>query len=130
MVRRDIAIMQSRIETGDIGITDASRQRKMLAVLRHYTLKDLPPKRKLKDQKFKDKHIVTREYIQVYTAGSMAFQKFRGGPVQALDLTIRTFIDLGYLAEYDKARSIKDFGTSGKCYQILNLPDIDVGEEK
>lgn len=128
VMRRDIAVMQSRIETGDVGITDGSRERKMLAVLRHYKQNQLPAKRRESQQKFKDNGIVTREYLQVYTRSNMAFAKFRGGAIQALDLTLKSFIQLGYIAEYEKAKASANFGFHGVCYQILNLPDT--GDEE
>lgn len=128
VVRRDIAIMKGRIETGDVGITDISRQRKMLAVLRHYSQNPLPEGRK-DQQKFKDNRVVTREYLQVYTRQSMAFSKFRGGAVQALELTIKSFIDMGYLAEYPKPKASENFGFHGRCYQILNLPNNQIEED-
>lgn len=129
VVRRDIAIMKGRMETGDVGITDGSRQRKLLAVLRYYLEHDLPRGR-ANQANFKNNRVVTREYLQVYTRGSMAFNKFRGGPVQALDLTLKSFIDMGYLAEYDKLKAVKDFNFHGKCYKILDVPNVSAGEDE
>jgi hypothetical protein len=129
VVRRDIAIMKGRLEAGDVGTTDQSRHRKMSSVLKHYVHNDLPEGR-AKDQRFKDQRIVTREYLQVYTRGSMAFNKFRGGAVQALNLTIQAFIDMGYLAEVEKSKAVKDFSFHGKCYRILSVPDTELGDEK
>jgi hypothetical protein len=129
LVRRDISIMRGRIETGDVGITDHSRLRKMTSVLRHYLFDPLPPKR-AKDEKFKAQRVVTREYLQVYTRGSMAFNKFRGGPVQALELTIRSMIEQGYLSEMDKVKAVKAFSFHGKAYTILDVPEMNLGDEE
>jgi hypothetical protein len=130
VVRRDIGIMKGRLEEGDVGVTAASRSRKLASVLKHYINDELPKKRVAKDQKFKDQRVVTREYLQVYTAGNMAFKKFRGEAPQALELTIKSFIDAGYLAEMDKAKAVAQFQFHGKCYRILSVPDTNIGDEE
>lgn len=124
LVRRDISIMQRRIESGDVGMNDTSRERKMLMILRHYLENDLPPKVKLKNQTFKEQGVVTRAYLQVYASQSPAFNKFRGGAVQALNLSIQALIDNGYLAEVPKEKAVKNHGFNGKMYRILSLSDF------
>lgn len=129
VVRRDIAIMQRRIESGDVGITDHSRQRKLQSVIKRYLNHPLPNYWANDCQHMKDQMVVPRKYLQVHTAQSSAFSKFRGGAVQALNLTIQAMIDNGYLAEIDKVRTAKDFKYSGKLYRILVVTDIPAGDE-
>lgn len=127
IVRRDIAIMESRISSGDVGSTDLSRHRKLAAVIRHYMQKPLPPSR-LSEQKFKDNGVVTRKYLQVYCAQSSAFAKYKGGTTLALGLTLQSFIDQGYIAEVEKSKAVKDFSFNGRCYRILDIPSEHFGE--
>lgn len=119
VVRRDIAIMQRRIESGDVGVNDTARERKLRTILRHYMVAPLPTT-SAKWQKFKDKGLIPRSYLQTYAAQSSAFSKFRGGSTQALNLTVSSLIDSGYLADVEKSKTAKEFGFSGKVYQILN----------
>lgn len=128
VVRRDIGIMQSRIEDGDVGATDQSRQRKLMSVLKKY-MSDPLPKGRAGEQQFKDNSVVTRKYLQTYCSQSIAFNKFRGGATQALSLTIQSFIDQGYLAEMEKSKVSKDFSFNGKCYRVLTLDNNKHGDE-
>lgn len=128
VVRRDIAIMQRRIESGDVGVNDVARERKLRTIIRNYMLKDMTGVNREKNQKFKDKGMVTRAYLQTYSAQSAAFNKFRGGSTPALNLTITSLIDSGYLAEVDKATVGKEFGFSGKVYRILSIDEEETKE--
>jgi len=120
--------MQSRIEDGDVGATDQSRQRKLMSVLKKY-MSDPLPKGRASEQQFKDNSVVTRKYLQTYCSQSIAFNKFRGGATQALSLTIQSFIDQGYLAEMEKSKVSKDFSFNGKCYRVLTLDNNKHGDE-
>ena len=122
VVRRDIGIMHKRIATGDVGVTDTSRERKMHSIIRRYVENPLPKSHE-GAKKLKEAGIVTRQYLQVYCAQSVAFSKFRGGATHALNLTVQSFIDSGYLAEVEKGLAVKNYGFHGKCYRILSLSD-------
>lgn len=129
LVRRDIQLMKRRIETGDVGSTDTTRERKMHAVIRHYFNSDIPKNHK-EATLLKEQGGITRKYLQQYCSQSVAFTKFRGGTVQALELCIRSLIDTGFLQEIDKVKAVKDYGFHGKCYRVLSLLDSAAFGEK
>lgn len=128
IVRRDIAIMQRRIETGDVGVTDQSRQRKLLTIIQKYFKTELT-KTWAPYQHMKDQMVIPRTYLQVFSAQAASFTKFRGGATQALNLTVQSMIDSGYIAEIEKSRAAKDFKFAGKLYRVLSIPDANLGEE-
>jgi len=123
LVRRDIGIMKRRIEIGDVGVTDKSRERKLAMIISNYLNKPTP-KSHQEAERLKAGNVVSRRYIQVYCGQSAAFSKFRGGAVQGMDLAIKSFIDNGFLAEVPKEKAHKVYAYHGKCYQILNLPGV------
>ncbi len=127
LVRRDISIMQRRIEGGDVGVTDTTRERKMLSVIKFYLTNELP-KSQADSGPLKANGAITRKYLQVYCKQSPAFNKFRGGDVAALNQTLQSLIDQGYLAEIKKEDAVKNYKFHGKCYQILNLPETNLGD--
>ncbi len=130
VVRRDIGVMQGRIESGDVGSSDESRYRKLTAVLKHYE-RDPLAKSYAKWQKFKDKGVVTKAYLQQQVATSNAFKRYRGGneTVAALHSAIQSFISQGYLVPMSKSDAKEAFGFHGDCYRIISVPDVNIGEE-
>lgn len=120
IICRDIHIMKRHIETGDVGITDSSRQRKLISVLEAYKKNPLMPSF-IQYQKFKDRGCIPRRYLQQLTSSYPAFAKFKGGSINALNITIQSLIDDGTLSEVSKADAFKDFSFHGKCYRILGV---------
>lgn len=128
VVRRDIAIMQRKMEGGDVGTGDKTRERKMMQVLKNY-LKNELPKTHHDSLPLKKQGIIARKYIQIYTWQSTSFNKFRAGAVPALNITIQSFIDNGYLVEIPRDKAVKDYGFHGRCYRIQPLPETDFHED-
>ncbi len=129
IVRRDIGIMKRRIETGDVGATDTTRERKMHAVIRHYFANPVP-KSHPEAIKMQADGVVTRKYLQIYCSQSMAFTKAQGGTVRALDSTIKSMIDSGFMVEVEKATLVKNYSFSGKSFRVLSMLDSAAfGEE-
>lgn len=128
VVRRDIAIMARRIEIGDVGVSDNARERKMATIIKRY-LETGGPASHAENVELRKANIVSRKYLQIYTRTSTAFTRDRKGTVAALDLTIKSFIDNGYLGEAPKDKVHKNYKFHGKCYFILGLPDYSTEEE-
>jgi hypothetical protein len=128
LVRRDIGIMTRRIETGDVGITDTTRERKLHSIIRKY-FEGETPKTHPEAAKLREQGIVTRKYLQIYCSQSSAFNKARNGATPALNTAIQSLVDSGFLVELDKAKVIKEFAFHGKCYRVVNLGDQPQGEK-
>lgn len=123
VVVKGIEIMQRRMESGDVGMNDNARERKLLSVMKKYLKEPVPKSYKVSDA-MRLQGIVPRKYLQMAVSSSTAFAKHRSGSSnQSLDLSIRSLIDSGWLTEYPKDKAIAEFEFHGKCYRIINLPD-------
>lgn len=126
MVNRDIKAMEERLRSGGIGNDDRSRMMLVASVLRGlYTDRSSAafhvPRSMLKDG------VVPRSYIQAKTMSSVAFSG--AGPGRSLDDTLRTMCDNGYIYEMDRSTLHTLYGTRGKAYKVVTLPDDKVIED-
>ncbi len=122
LIRRDIAIMKRRIEAGDVGVGDATRERKLIMLMREYLANELSPSYKI-PKEMQKAGIVPRAYLQIRTSRLSTFNTSRAGATRALDDALRSCCDSGYIMEVDKAKLMDTFGTTGRAYRILSLPD-------
>jgi len=124
VVRRDIAIMKRRLDGGDVGSGDTSRERKLVALLKEYLVNPVPASYKVPDA-MRQNSIVPRSYMQVRTNRAAAFYNHRLGSNKALDDTVNALIANGYLMEVAKDKVVEAYSYHGKAYRILKLPDYD-----
>lgn len=129
VVRRDIAVMQNRITSGDVGLGDSTREKKLLMLMHQYLTKTSFPKSYQISEKMQKAGVISRRYLQMSTSALTSFSTHRGGQSAALDSALRSLIDNGYIQEYTKDKSSKNFAFSGKCYLILNLPLSEMQRE-
>lgn len=121
LIRRDIALMSRKIDEGDVGVNDTSRERKVIAIIRDYLVNGAPASYGIIDSLRRD-GIIPRNYLQKRTATVTSFSSHRSGSTVALDQTVRSLIDSGYLVEASKDKILKEHGTHGKCFKIVHLP--------
>lgn len=123
VVRSDIAIMTKRISSGDIGFDDHSRERKLMDITQEYL--------EAFDNSYQDRTrpgmredgVVTRAYLQTRCARLRVFKAHRLGYTQAMDITIKNFLDSGFFAEVGPADAMAKYQYRGKCYKVLSLPN-------
>lgn len=120
VVRRDIAAFQARKKNGDIGTDDHAREQKLLALARRYICNGVPDSYKV-PKEMQQKGIIPRVYFQRSISKSNAFTNHRVGASMALDMTVRSLIDSGYLMEYPKTKLVEEFEYHGRCYMALKL---------
>jgi hypothetical protein len=121
LVMRDIKIMERKIKEGDVGLSDASREKKLFSISLNYLTKTVSNSYGVPDQMKKD-GIIPRKFFQVNTQRVTCFTNHKLGQIASLDMTIRSLCDGGYLAEVPKVECIQKYQFHGKCYRILNLP--------
>jgi len=121
LVRRDINIMRNKLEKGDVGMGDHSRQRKLVNILREY-MEGMPAQGYKPNPKMHSDNVVPSSYLQIRTARLAVFAKNRMGATQSLTQAIREFTDAGWLKEIEKAKAMVDYNYRGKCYMIVDLP--------
>jgi hypothetical protein len=124
VVMRDIAIMSKRLESGDVGTGDNSRERKLVSVLKEYLTKPVSASYKVPDS-MRENSIVPRNYLQIRTNSASSFTGHRNGKNRALEESIQSLVSDGYLMEVAKDKVVDAYGFHGKAYRILKLPDYD-----
>lgn len=122
LIRRDIAIMRRRIESGDIGTGDGVRERKLISLIKEYLSKPTAISYHV-PVGMREAGIVPRAYLQIRTSRLAAFSTHRLGATKALDESIRSLCDSGYIMEIDKAKAFDAYGSNGRAFRILSLPD-------
>lgn len=122
LIHKDIAIMSKRIEAGDIGNGDDARERKIVKMLKEYLEAPVPSSYGIPDDLRKNS-IIPRKFLQIRTARQAVFASHRAGASTALDYTMRSMCDNGYVMEVDRNKMAEQFNFHGKAYRILHVPN-------
>jgi hypothetical protein len=130
LVRRDIAMMSKRMESGDVGAGDKARERKLVATIKDYIIrKEIPKSYGVNMQMHKD-GILPRKYLHARTQQVAAFYNHKLGHQRALDDAITQCISNGWLMLCDQPKVIEAYHHHGKAYRVLDLPDYAVQGNK
>lgn len=121
LVRKDIQIMQRRMESGDVGMGDHTREKKALAIMADYIRNGAGDGYKV-PAKMHTNGIIPRKYLQMRAARAACFSQHKLGSTAALDQVLRSLVDNGYIMESDKKSLSDNYNFNGKAYMILNLP--------
>lgn len=122
LVRRDIQIMSRKIQDGDVGTGDGTRERKLLSIVKTYLSGNIAPGYKIPEDLIAA-GIVPRKYLAIRTQQISSFTSHRAGATTALDITLRSLVDSGFLSDVNKDQVAEKYGFHGKCYRILHIPD-------
>lgn len=121
IVRRDIAIMSRKLTSGDVGVSDISRERKLLSMIAQY-FRDGNIASYNVPESLRKNSIVPRKYLQIRVGRVLSFAQHRFGATKALDDTLRSLVDSGYIMEMDKSKLVQDHGFHGKAFRVLDVP--------
>lgn len=124
LIMSDIAIMQKRMESGDVGLNDTSRERKAVTIIQEYLSKPVPKSYKVSDD-MRQAGIIPRPYLQQRTARVSSFYKHKFGPNKALDETLSQLISSGYVMEVKGDKLVDMFNYHGRAFRVLRLPDYE-----
>jgi hypothetical protein len=131
IVRQDIAMMQKRLDSGDVGQGDTTRQRKLMTIIKDYRDKegDLPKSYKV-NPAMRANFIVPKHFLQMRTQQVAAFYNHKLGQSRALNETIQQCIESGYLMEVKPDKLVEGYNYHGRAYRILEIPDYQAMSEK
>lgn len=124
LIRRDIAIMKTRLESGEIGSDDQARERKALAVIKDYFVRELSEGYGVSPA-MRENAIIPHKVLQIRCQKSPAFTAHRAGPTEGIKQVMKSLVESGYLMEVEKNAMVQAYSFHGKCYRLLNLPDFD-----
>lgn len=122
LVLSDIAIMQKRLEGGDVGLNDASRERKLVDIMKNYIAKPVPASYKIPDA-MREAGIVPRNYLQTRIARVSSFYKHKFGVSKALDESLQQMVANGFIMEVKQDKLVEMYSHHGRAYRVLKLPD-------
>lgn len=122
LIRRDIAIMSRRVQSGDVGQGDHARENKILYLMAEYLRDGAAEGYRIPEQMWKDS-IIPYKYLQIRTAKVSSFTNHRGGATAAIQQVVKSLMDSGYIMEVSKDKISEMYNFYGKCFRILNLPD-------
>lgn len=120
LVKRDIANMQRKLTSGDVGQDDYSRERKVLSILED-AIRNGAPKGVGVPIKMIQDGVIPKKFLAHRTTRVAAFCTHRLGATAALNMTINSLIDTGDLVEVPKDRLVREYAYHGKCYQLLSV---------
>jgi len=123
LIRRDIEIMQKKIESGEVGLDDNARNRKLIDILREYCSPQPLGSGYKVNQVMKDNQIIPHQYLVQRTSQLNLFNKHKLGSNEALRQTIRNLCDSNVLLEVQKDKLSSLYNYFGRGYRILSLPD-------
>jgi hypothetical protein len=116
-----MAMFRRRSGRGEIGDSDHSRERRLVAAIERYLTQGAPDGYRIPPG-MREHGIVPRKYLQISVQRVSAFTKHKLGQNAALDLTLRSMIDSGYLKEMKQDKVSDAYNFHGKCYHVLSLP--------
>lgn len=120
VVRLDIAMMDARMRSGEVGMDDGARTNRLAQMVRDFFQKDLN-KAHERYQSLKAAGIVPHAYLQQRAQGMSTFSKHPAGYNTLVNAAVRSFIDAGHFVEMEKAK-LAPFGFTGKAYYVMSLP--------
>jgi hypothetical protein len=123
LIRRDIAMMQKRLEAGDVGSGDQARERKLVHIIRDYVQQPAIPKSYRVPPKMHKDGLLPKSYLQQRTQQVASFYKHKLGSNRALDDAIQACIAAGWLMECKGTAVVEGYGHHGRTYRVLDLPD-------
>lgn len=123
LIRRDIALTENRMASGEIGISDNARERKLLNIMKKY-LQEQPSAGYKVIEAMRTNSIVSRKYLQMKICNCPPFEKYQYGSGKALDSTIKSLCDSGYIVEMNSNETSTAFKFHGKSYRILDVSSV------
>lgn len=121
LVRKDIAMMQEKMESGDIGSGDQTREKKLISIMRQYLEStELASGYNVNPEMLKD-GVITRKYLQSRVGAVSSFTKHPQGASGALNSAIKTLMDNGTISELTQVDTSAKYSFHGRSFRILNV---------
>lgn len=122
VIRKDVALMSGRIQSGDVGERDSNRIAKVLSVMSDYLNGKYSGKNYHLDENMRRDGVITKSFLSSRIQTSAAFSKHKLGATAALNNTLISMIEFAYIAEIPRIKTKELYNSSAVSYQIINLP--------
>lgn len=116
LIERDAKTFLDKVDSGDVGDGDDTRQKKVLEICLRVIKGELKDKR----PRMNEDGIITRRVLQSNTSRLAPFKNHPLGGAKALDETIKTLVNDGRLMKADKYKMAEIYGEQGDCYRYID----------
>ena len=124
LIYLDISVFERKYLSGDIGDTDGSRIAKLCL-----TIKELMHERRefggntsIWTEQMRRDGVVSKAILSRKLMSAPAFVKHKQGATNAINNTIRSLQEDGFLQEAPRELLVKKYGFTGKAWRVLSLP--------
>ena len=120
LIKSECFSMLDKFEKGDIGTNDTTRFKKLESILKSYLQGKVPASYRISRKMIED-GIVPRKFLQIRSNQISCFVNYRLGATVALDVTIKSAIDSGYLQELVKDKTVSRYNYHGRCFRVMDI---------
>lgn len=124
LIHRDIKMMSKKMMEGDIGVDDNSREKKILSVCKDVLTNGFAPMFNVSRIMVADA-LIPRKVFTSKLGKHPAFCNHRFGSSLAIDHTLKSLVDGGFIIEVPKDKLLTHYGFHGKCYQLINISVLE-----
>lgn len=117
LVKRDIEAFEANKRTGDIGISDHTRAKKVLSLIHDYLSKPPAPSHRV-PKGMREVGVFPRAYLQHCISSSRAFLTGLGCTAN-LNATLKNLEDDGHIMSISSLAAGENWGFHGKCYRYI-----------
>ena len=115
LILHHAGMMIRKFAEGKVGSSDDTRMVKLISILQKYIAKRPTGVNEL----LWSNGIITRRYLHNRLRSNIAFTKHRLGMSFALEATVRSLCDNGYMHEVPKHTALGEYQTSQKLYKVI-----------
>jgi len=118
LVKRDVAVLLGRFQSGDVGEGDGKLRADLVAVINKYMSEGLTGKAWQKEAIYHSRGCIRGAFLSTQTASRAAFRKHRLGADNALKNTLATMVEYGLLVQLDKKTTQGMFNSVATFYAL------------
>lgn len=127
LIVADVRNMLNRFDAGEIGVdNDETKQlNEVIRVVRDYMIKPWSDVQKYSSATaaLHQERILPFSYVSRRLAAVSIFRKDKRGSSKAIETAIKTLCDRGDIQEVSRAKMVKDYGTTAKCFMVA-IPKV------
>ncbi len=120
IVRHDVARLHKRFKAGDVGTGDTRMEADVMRAIKHWSQM---PQRTRSNYKVSDKllntDLVPLSYLRQRCRMLAAFKLHRLGSTNALAITLKNMIEVGFLTEVPAKQVLRELDTEVTCYKMV-----------
>jgi len=127
LIVADVRNMLARFDAGEIGVdNDETKQlNEIIRIIRDYMIKPWEEVKKYSSSPatLHQERILPFSYVSRRLSAVSIFRRDKRGAAKAIEVAIKTLCDRGDIQEVSRAKMVKDYGTTAKCFMVA-IPKV------